>query len=320
MKISIIVPVYNVENYIDKCLSSLVNQTLKDIEIIVVDDDSPDNSKSIIEKYVKKYPNKVRYFHKENGGQGSARNLGLKKAKGEYIAYVDSDDYIDLEMMEKLYNKAIEDDSDIVICGNREVNASGKELNINYASTYNNPIIDLLYGNMAVWNKLYKRNILNNLFFREKLWYEDLDFTTKLILSTNKISFVNEPLYNYVVRSGSTMNNTNYQRNLELLDAFDEIIKYFKNRKTYNENYDELEFIAFYHIYIMGIGRIISIKAPMKNKKGIINAYKKYMNDNFKTYRKNKYIKYMSRNRKIVYKLIDLNFYNIIKFILEVKA
>ncbi len=320
MKVSIIVPVYNVEKYIDKCLSSLVNQTLKDIEIIVVDDDSPDNSKTIIDKYVKKYPKKVRYFHKENGGQGSARNLGLSKAKGDYIAYVDSDDYIEPDMMEKMYNKAIQDNSDIVICGNREVDTSGKELNINLSTVYNNPIIDSIYGNMAVWNKIYKKDILKDMLFREKLWYEDIDFTTKLILSTDKISFINEPLYNYLVRSGSTMNNKNYKRNLELLNAFDEMIKYFKSKKTYKKNYDELEFIAFYHIYVMGIGRIISIDAPMKDKKEIIDAYKKYMNDHFKTFRKNKYIKYMSRNRKIVYRLIDLNLYSVIKFILEVKA
>jgi glycosyltransferase involved in cell wall biosynthesis len=320
MKVSIIVPVYNVEKYIDRCLSSLVNQTLKDIEIIVVDDASPDNSKKIIDSYVKKYPKKVRYFYKENGGQGSARNLGLTKAKGDYIAYVDSDDYIEPDMMEKMYNKAISDNSDIVVCGSREVSINGDELGINYASIYNDKDLDILYGSMAVWNKIYKKDILDKMVFREKLWYEDIDFTIKLALSTDKISFVNEPLYNYLVRPGSTMNNTNYKRNLELLDAFDEMIKYFKKKKTYNKNYEKLEFVAFYHIYIMGIGRLITINAPMKDKKEIINKYKEYLNTNFSSYRKNPYIKYMSRNRKIVYRLIDLNLYHTIKFILGVKA
>ena len=97
IKVSVIVPVYNVEKYIDKCLDSLVNQTLKDIEIIVVNDGSPDNSQKIIDKYVKKYPNKVKSFIKENGGQGSARNLGMEYAKGEYISFVDSDDWIDFD-------------------------------------------------------------------------------------------------------------------------------------------------------------------------------------------------------------------------------
>ena len=93
VKVSVIVPVYNVEKYIDKCLDSLVNQTLKDIEIIVVNDGSPDDSQQVIDMYVKKYPKKIKSYIKENGGQGSARNLGLEHAKGEYISFVDSDDY-----------------------------------------------------------------------------------------------------------------------------------------------------------------------------------------------------------------------------------
>ena len=106
VKVSIIVPVYNVEKYIKKCLDSLVNQTLKDIEIIVVNDGSPDNSQKIIDKYVKEYPTKVKSYITENGGQGSARNFGIYKATGEYILYVDSDDYIELNMAELLYKEA----------------------------------------------------------------------------------------------------------------------------------------------------------------------------------------------------------------------
>ena len=105
-QVSIIVPVYNVEKYLRKCLDSLVNQTLKDIEIIVVNDGSPDNSQDIINEYVKKYPKIIKSFIVKNGGQGSARNFAIKEAKGEYILYVDSDDYIDLDMAETLYNAA----------------------------------------------------------------------------------------------------------------------------------------------------------------------------------------------------------------------
>ena len=117
-KVSVIVPVWGVEEYIDKCLNSLVNQTLEDIEIIVVNDESPDNSQLIIDNYVKQYPDKVKSFVKKNGGQGSARNFGLEKATGEYIGYVDSDDYIALDMYEKLYKKAKKEKADVVICDN----------------------------------------------------------------------------------------------------------------------------------------------------------------------------------------------------------
>lgn len=116
IKVSIIVPVWNVEKYLEQCLDSLVNQTLKEIEIIIVNDGSPDNSQAIIDSYVKKYPKLVRSFIKENGGQGSARNFGLSKAKGNYISFVDSDDWLDLNALEEMYNVAIANDSDVVIC------------------------------------------------------------------------------------------------------------------------------------------------------------------------------------------------------------
>ena len=113
-KVSVIVPVYNVEKYIDKCLKSLVNQTLSDIEIIVVNDGSTDNSETIIKQYLEKYQNKIKYVIKQNGGLSDARNYGMKFATGEYIAFLDSDDYVDNTIYEKMYNKATEEQCDFV--------------------------------------------------------------------------------------------------------------------------------------------------------------------------------------------------------------
>ena len=225
-KISIIVPVYNVEKYISRCLDSLVNQTLNDIEIIVVNDGSIDNSQKVIDGYVKKYKN-VKSYTKENGGQGSARNFGLTKSSGEYVGYVDSDDYVELDMYEKLYNKAKENDSDIVICDNYNVYEK-KEKNLDIERIFfDDNKINAFFGKKAVWNKIYKKNLLlkNKLKFRSKVWYEDLDFTIKAIISAKNIDYVRQPLYNYLIREGSTMNNSNVKRNLEILDAFDEILK-----------------------------------------------------------------------------------------------
>ena len=113
VKVSIIVPVYNVENYIERCLKSLVNQTLKDIEILIINDGTPDNSIEICEKYAKN-DNRIKIFNKENEGLGLTRNYGIERATGEYIAFVDSDDYVTLDMCENLYNAAIENNADIV--------------------------------------------------------------------------------------------------------------------------------------------------------------------------------------------------------------
>ena len=115
-KVSVIVPFYNVEGYIEKCLETLVNQTLKEIEIILVNDGSTDRSIEIVKKFIKEYPEKIVYLEKENGGLSDARNFGLKHAKGEYIAFVDSDDYIEIDMYENMYNLAEKENSDMVEC------------------------------------------------------------------------------------------------------------------------------------------------------------------------------------------------------------
>ena len=123
-KVSIIIPVYNVEKYLKKCLDSVVNQTLKDIEIIVVNDGSPDNSQKIIDEYAKKY-SQIASYTKENGGLSDARNYGIKKSKGKYLAFIDSDDFIDHDMIKKMYNKAVKENLDIVVCNSVEVYENG---------------------------------------------------------------------------------------------------------------------------------------------------------------------------------------------------
>ena len=312
-KISLIVPVWNVENYIEDCLKSLVNQTLEDIEIIVVNDGSPDNSQKIIDKYVKKYPKKVKSYIKENGGQGSARNFGLKKAKGNYIGYVDSDDYVMPNMYEKLYNKAIQNDLDIVICGNFIAYEDKDNLvpeDINHVS--DNKKENAFFGKLAVWNKIYKKSILEGIDFRSKVWYEDLDFTVRVLSKAQKIDYVNEPLYCYLYREGSTMNNSNIKRNLEILSAFDEI-------KNNNKYHDLIEYLAIDNIYISAIVRVINAKSDKKSKKEIINLMRNYILNNFANYNNNKYMKLLSRNRKIVFNLVKLKQYWLIKLLFKIK-
>ena len=320
-KVSIIVPVYGVEKYIDKCLDSLVKQSLKEIEIIVVNDGTKDNSQKIIDKYVKKYPDKIKSYIKENGGQGSARNYGLKKAMGEYIGYVDSDDFVEKDMYKKLYNKAIENDYDIVVCGNYNVSEDYKTKNIDiFTNYYNTDLENLFFGKMAVWNKIYKRDILikNKLEFKEKVWYEDLAFTLKAIMNSNSFAFIDEPLYDYLIREGSTMNNSNVQRNLEILDAFNDILSYIQHNKK-EEYFSKIEFLAIDHIYISAIVRVLKAETDDKVKRETINKLIDYMNTSFPNYKNNKYINTLSKNRKIIYKLINIKMYGLINLIFKVK-
>ena len=313
--VSIIVPVYNVEDYIDKCLSSLVNQTLENIEIIVVNDGSPDNSQKIIDKYVKKYPKKVKCYVKENGGQGSARNFGLTKAKGEYIGYVDSDDYVEEDMFEKMYQKAIRNKLDIVICGSYNVYENGKrDIELN-REIFKDKKKNSFFGRMAVWNKIYKRELLvdSNISFRSKLWYEDLDFTLQVLTSAKKVGYINKPFYNYLIREGSTMNNSKVDRNLEILLAFDEVLKI--------SDFDQsiLEFLMIDHIYISAVVRVINADVNNKKRLVIINKLISYVESKCPNYNKNEYLNVLPRNRKIVYNLVRAKCYWLVRLIFRIK-
>lgn len=318
-KVSVIVPVYNVEKYIDKCLNSLVNQTISDIEIIIVNDGSPDNSEKIINKYLKKFSDKIVYIKKENGGQGSARNLGIEISNGEYIGFVDSDDYVDINMFEKLYNRAKEKESDIVICGRCEVNEITSALTpIGVIKKDDDPKINAFYDQMAPWNKLYKSSLIkeNNIKFGLDMWYEDVVFCLKSILLTDKITYLDENLYYYLVRNGSIMNNNNSVKNLDVLKALD-IIKEFSNE--YNcFNKDIYSYLVFDYVLITTINRVMYHDNVQKNR--VIKELREYCKKNIPDYRKQPFYKKVSLNRKIIANLNYIGLHNISKILLNIKA
>ena len=293
IKISVIVPVYNVEKYLSKCLESLVNQTLKEIEIIVINDGSPDNSQKIIDEYVKKYPKKIRSFIKKNGGQGSARNLGLKYAVGEYISFVDSDDWIDLNAFEIMYNKLKSVKGDIVICDMVDHFVDGKELYhdcTNYFFKYEKS------GSSS--NKIFKKLLIDNLKFYEGIWYEDLNFTTKLLMQTNKICTVSEGLYHCNVREISTMTNNNSLKNLDIIVCLDDLKEYLKNNKIkkWKEVYS---YLVFSNILIGAINRV-SYHKENKDKSRVLKELTNYCRKNIYDYKKCDFYKSIPRNTKIV--------------------
>ena len=143
-----------------------------------------------------------------------------------------------------------------------------------------------MLGKKAVWNKIYKKSILDDLSFRSKVWYEDFDFSINVICKANRIGYVNEPLYDYLIREGSTMNNSNVLRNLEILEAFDSILK----SSMYDDNKEIIEFLAIDHIYISAIVRIIRSEADKNIKLETIDKLLCYMNDNFPNFKSNSYL------------------------------
>lgn len=251
--ISIIVPVYNVEKYIRRCIQSIINQTYKDIEIILVNDGSTDMSKSICDEYKKK-DSRIILINKENGGLSDARNAGIRKARGKYLAFVDSDDFIHEKMLEKMYDRIIYDDSDMAVCGYIEYFEEKTEKNRKYVYGKNGIITAEQYfesilndeniGNYA-WNKLYKKKLFDNVFFPKGQAFEDINTTYKLVLLSNKISVVNEALYYYQQRDNSISNLVNINHLRDQISAIIErnqiISTYYPNMQI-NCKQNELKF------------------------------------------------------------------------------
>lgn len=257
-KVSIIVPIYGVEEWLERCLDSLVNQTLQDIEIIAVNDGSPDNSQEIIDRFVKEYPDKVFGYVKENGGLSDARNYGLQYATGDYIAFVDSDDYVDVTMYEKLYNKAIEEDSEMVICGYFKVNDadhSMKSAQIGSMEFYNASAEEnkiLIEQNAPyAWNKLVKRELLERtkILFPKGYIFEDICTMYPLLASAKKISKVDEELYYYIVERKDSITATFNKSKTLIIKSLRLLDERFKELGLFDTFRDQLVVINLRHIF-----------------------------------------------------------------------
>lgn len=256
IKVSVIVPIYNVEAFLERCLESLVQQTLNEIEIILVNDGSPDNSQAIIDKYTDLYPNKVIGLVKENGGLSDARNYGIPYARGEYIGFVDSDDYVDLTMYEKLYNKAITSESDIVVCGYYGIDENKESFRHlqkgNMAefgqSLSENP--NLLHMNSPyAWNKLFKKELFtkSNILFPKGLIYEDIATVYPLFMYANKISKVDEALYYYILKREGAITATFSENILLMFKALARMNDLYIQAGKFEEFKPYLSFINLRH-------------------------------------------------------------------------
>ena len=230
--ISIIVPVYNVEEYLDKCVDSIVHQTYDNLEIILVDDGSPDNCPKKCDNWAKK-DKRIKVIHKKNGGLSDARNKGIEASTGRYITLVDSDDYIENDYVEFLYNLLADNDSDMSVCKHRVIYEKAGTLNCYTGNFYNlNPkeaLEMMLYGNdfdLTACEKLYKRELFNNIKYPKGRLFEDSATTYKLIDICNKISFKSEPKYNYFVRSNSITTNSFNNKKMDLITSTKEMTDY----------------------------------------------------------------------------------------------
>lgn len=242
--VSVIVPVYNAEKYLSTCLDSICNQTLRDLEIIVVNDGSTDASGKIAEEYMAK-DDHIRIIHKRNGNPGATRNLGLEIVKGEYVGFIDGDDWIEKEMYETLLESAIENKSDLVVCGvSVDYTRDKRTIKQQYKAIENNPdkLLDLYFNltakNLFSYpvNKLYRTSFIRKytLRFPEVLPYEDLVFNLKYYMRISSISILPDLFYHYIRREEISAAGAYSTNHLEACGIAEDTFRFFFNVYNYN--------------------------------------------------------------------------------------
>lgn len=235
--ISVIIPVYNVEDFLHKSIDSVINQTYRNLEIILIDDGSTDNCGQICDDY-SKFDSRVITIHKVNGGQGSARNLGLRKCTGEFIAFLDSDDYLESDAIRSLYDLLISENLDISSCNYNRVDVNGNLLS-KFDSRFDGFIVTGLeaqirmwYGeviNLSPWGKLYKHTLWNGIEFEERRNSEDYATMHNVYLKAERFGYTPEPYVNYTIRMNSSV-RVFYKDKIEILDIADDTICFSLNK------------------------------------------------------------------------------------------
>lgn len=300
--VSVIVPVYNTKRYLKRSLDALVNQTIPkdEFEIVLVDDGSTDGSGDICDEYSKKYPEFVRVFHKCNGGQASARNFGIVKARGEYIGFADSDDYVDETMYEKMFDLARETGADLTEChyhsmlelpsqedsfpGYREIKTRGT------ISAHEDVRELFLDPQVSPWNKLYKRSVLveNEVFFPEGMIYEDTSFYIKSLPFIKKHAYLDEKLVYYSVRTGSTMTGNLGKKVGDIFKVMDDILDFYHRKALFGKYKDELEYFCVKIAFCSNFSRIGRVKNRFMRRELFDKTFG-FVQKNFPYYRRNKF-------------------------------
>lgn len=314
-KISIIIPVYNVERYLSACMDSVCGQTLDDIEIIAVNDGSTDGSAEILKEYQQRFPQLLRIFHCENQGVSHARNFGVSQAEGEYILFVDSDDFIAANMCEILYHKAVKDGDDVVVCRyfdvrerpltKRLTRTKSKAYQIRFEQDFNvhERRFELTHISPFPWDKLFRRTLIEKYPFPEKLRFEDLAIMYPALCGAQKIGVVPNRLYNYRRASEGSFLNTLSENTLDIVTALSRMVDSLKANGHFTEFYEEIEYICIRHFLVrfntIFDDRRKSVLDPknrgkLQLKQKLITDAMDFLEKNFKDWQQNRYLKYSS--------------------------
>ncbi|WP_315016237.1 glycosyltransferase family 2 protein [Capnocytophaga leadbetteri] len=280
MKISVVIPVYKVEPYIEKCLNSVKNQTFTEFECLIIDDGSPDNSIQIAQQCIEK-DSRFRIITQKNKGLGGARNTGIDNAKGEWIIFLDSDDWWEPNLLEKMYTEAIKNEVDFIVCRYKKISSKGDFIGYSDSLpegiyTSKDTLIRFFLELPTAWNKLYKRSIWEGVRYPEQLYYEDLPTTYQLIFKCNKVQFIDEGLYCYNLREGSMLRHFSQK---QVDDRF-ELLKLIEQTFAKHPEYNAQKWITYAYLvhipYTLHIG--IMAYADKHQARTVLKELKKRLN------------------------------------------
>ncbi len=323
MQASVIVPVYNVESYLEKCVASVLAQSCKDFELLLIDDGSTDGSGALCDRLAEK-DGRIRVIHQENRGLGGARNTGIRAAKGDWLLFVDSDDWIEPWTLAVALESAEEHSADLVVFGFRSVDEKGNTL-----ATFVEDLPrdrgfslierrDMLLIAPSAVNKLYRRTLFTEtgIQYPPRVWYEDIRTTPKLMLAAERIAFSDFVGYNYLHREGSIMNSARLERNREILDAFDDLLGYFAEKGLLEDYRDELCFLTVANIYMYASVRVVR-NDP---KHPLVPQFAAYVQKRFPDWTKNRYLPTLPWKQRIAIALLKKKMYRLLYLLFKYKG
>ena len=323
MTFSVVIPVYNVKDYLEKCIDSVLAQIQNDTEIILVDDGSTDGESGLIcDRYASRYPDNIHVIHQENGGLGAARNTGIEHATGEYLLFLDSDDYLLPGLLERMRELLSRSACDIIDFGFvvdqdgmlKETHAG--EIGISEPFTLQEHP-EMLLVLPAAWRRLYSRELFmrSGTRYPSRVWYEDIRTTLKLYAEAKSIVSIPEAFYGYVVREGSITRNKNVSRNAEILDAFEDLKAWFSSKGLWETYYPEFTKLAVDHILLAASVRVLRTDP----KSELLETFQQYMQKNFPDYLQNRYLPQLSAPHKLALKLLRAKRYSAVKALFDIK-
>ena len=323
MRFSIIVPVYNVADYLQGCIDSILANDCSDCELILVDDGSTDGRcPGICDENAARHPELIRVIHQANQGLGGARNTGLEAARGEYVFFVDSDDTIAPESLQVLREAVERTHAEICSFNLRTHDGQGSGETVEISRQYDAPFTlaehpEFLLSLPAAWARIWKRELFlrTGIRYPSRVWYEDIRTSTKLFAVADSIVTLPQTLYYYLARPGSIMRSSNVGRNREILEAFDDVLAWFRAQGLFETYRQELCRLAVDHILIAATVRV----ARMDPHSALLGEFSSFVDANFPDYRRNPYLKQLPRKHKLVLRLAEGKHFSLLRLLFRLK-